>query len=73
MDRTPSGQRDTLPVGTQSPCFCLEIPLNNQWNFGLQGQRKYIPNGDVPAPILTSGDPRRVERVAQVVLSAKRP
>ena len=52
---------------------CLEIPLNNQWNFGPQGQRKYIPNGDAPEPILTAGDPRRVERVARLVLSAKRP
>ena len=59
----------TYPPGP----ICLEVPLNNQWKFGPQGQRKYIPNGDAPAPILTAGDPRRVERVAQMVLSAKRP
>jgi len=52
---------------------CLEVPLNNQWNFGPQRQRKYIPNGGAPAPILTAGDPRRVERVAELVLSAKLP
>ena len=53
--------------------ICLDIPLNNQWDFGPQSQRKYIPGGEAPAPILTAGDPRRVERVSEMVLQAKRP
>ena len=52
---------------------CLEVPLNNQWNFGPQKQRKYYANGEAPAPILTAGDPRRVERVAEMALAAERP
>ena len=52
---------------------CLDIPLNNQWSFGPERQRKYIPNGEAPVPIFTAGDPRRVERVAQMVLAAERP
>ena len=53
--------------------ICLDVPLNNQWKFGPEGQRKYIPEGDTPAPILTAGDPRRVERVAEMLLNARRP
>lgn len=53
--------------------ICLEIPLNNQWNHGSAPQRKYIPaHGDI-APVFSAGDARRVERVAELLLAAKRP
>ncbi len=52
---------------------CLEIPLNNQWNHGSAPQRKYLVGSGEPAPIFSGGDPRRVERVAELLLAAKRP
>lgn len=53
--------------------ICLEVPLNNQWNFGPAPQRKYLPIGGTPEQIPTAGDPRRVERLAELLLAAKRP
>ncbi|MCG5243689.1 thiamine pyrophosphate-binding protein [Azospirillum doebereinerae] len=53
--------------------ICLEIPLNNQWNFGSSPQRKYLPGNAEPQRILTAGDPSRVQRVADLVLNARRP
>jgi acetolactate synthase-1/2/3 large subunit len=53
--------------------ICLEIPLNNQWNHGSAPQRKYLPSEGEIVPVFSAGDPRRVERVAELLLAAKRP
>lgn len=53
--------------------ICLEIPLNNQWNHGPEPQRKYIPGTGAPQPILTAGDPSRVQRIATMLLKSRRP
>lgn len=52
---------------------CLEVPLNNQWNFGPAPQRKYLASGGVPEQLFSAGDPERVARVAALLLSAKKP
>ena len=52
---------------------CLEIPLNNQWSFGEAPQRKYLAAGAVPEVILSAGDPGRVQKVADLLLAARRP
>jgi acetolactate synthase-1/2/3 large subunit len=68
---TQKALRDTVhfPPGP----VCLEVPLNNQWSFGDEPQRKYLACGQSPETILTSGDPARVERVAALLLSAEKP
>nr|WP_047167539.1 thiamine pyrophosphate-binding protein [Sphingomonas sp. Y57] len=53
--------------------ICLEIPLNNQWNFGPQKQRKYLAGSGQPRMPLTAGDPAAVTEVAELLLAAKRP
>lgn len=53
--------------------ICLEIPLNNQWNHGSAPQRKYLKGEGDMAPVFSAGDPGRVERVAELLLAAKRP
>lgn len=53
--------------------ICLEIPLNNQWRFGPEGQRKYRPEHTQPRMPLSAGDPAQVEKLAELLLSAKRP
>lgn len=53
--------------------ICLEIPLNNQWNHGSAPQRKYLPSDGDIVPVFSAGDPKRVERVAELMLAAKRP
>lgn len=52
---------------------CLEIPLNNQWNFGPEAQRKYRPEGRQPIVPLSGGDPAAVLRTAELLLAAERP
>ncbi len=59
----------TYPPGP----ICLEIPLNNQWRFGPEPQRKYVPAGEQPRVPQSAGDPRTVARVAELLLGAKRP
>lgn len=68
---TQKALQDT--VGFPPGPVCLELPLNNQWAFGPERQRKYLASGAAPDPILTAGDPARVERVAELVLAAQRP
>ncbi len=53
--------------------ICLEVPLNNQWNFGPAPQRKYLPVNGTPEQISTAGDPARVDRLAELLLAAERP
>ena len=53
--------------------ICLEVPLNNQWNFGPTPQRKYQPAGAPPGVPLSAGDPAQVSRIAEMLLGAKRP
>ncbi|MGB6081254.1 MAG: thiamine pyrophosphate-binding protein [Xanthobacteraceae bacterium] len=53
--------------------ICLDIPLNNQWKFGPEGQRKYVPGHEPPTMPLAAGDPRRVQQIATLLLAAKRP
>jgi len=52
---------------------CLEVPLNNQWAFGPQPQRKYRAEGDQPRTPESAGDPATVARVATLLQAAKRP
>lgn len=52
---------------------CLEIPLNNQWRFGSEPQRKYIPADGHPDVPVSAGDPSEIRRVAELLLSSKRP
>lgn len=59
----------TYPPGP----VCLEIPLNNQWRFGPEPQRKYIAAHEQPRVPQSAGDPRTVARVADLLLGAKRP
>ncbi|MBB6306471.1 thiamine pyrophosphate-binding protein [Xanthobacter tagetidis] len=53
--------------------ICLEIPVNNQWRFGPEGQRKYIPEHGQPRLPLSSGDPKEIEKLAELLLASKRP
>lgn len=52
---------------------CLEIPLNNQWKFGPEGQRKYVPAHAPPTVPLAAGDPHLVQQIADLLLASKRP
>jgi acetolactate synthase-1/2/3 large subunit len=52
---------------------CLEVPLNNQWSFGPEGQRKYVPAGAAPTMPLAAADPRLVRKIAELLLGAQRP
>lgn len=60
-------------VGYPPGPICLEIPLNNQWRFGPEPQRKYIPAGEQPRLPLSAGDPAAIARIADLLLAAKRP
>lgn len=53
--------------------ICLEIPLNNQWKFGPEHQRKYVAEGKAPTIPLAAGDPRLVQQISELLLAAKRP
>lgn len=53
--------------------ICLEIPLNNQWSYGPEPQRKYLPAGEQPRVPQSAGDPAAVVRVADLLMSARRP
>jgi acetolactate synthase I/II/III large subunit len=53
--------------------ICLEIPLNNQWRYGPEPQRKYIAAGEQPRVPLSAGDPAAVMRVADLLLGCARP
>lgn len=68
---TQKALRET--VGFPPGPVCLEVPLNNQWQFGDAPQRKYLAAGQTPETILTAGDPKRVERVAELLLGSERP
>jgi acetolactate synthase-1/2/3 large subunit len=52
---------------------CLEIPLNNQWKFGPEQQRKYVAAGTAPSVPLAAGDPRLIQQISALLLAAKRP
>jgi len=68
---TQKAIRDTVtyPPGP----VCLEVPLNNQWRFGPEPQRKYLPATGAPILPQSGADPQRIETLAQLVLAAKRP
>ena len=53
--------------------ICLEVPLNNQWKFGPEGQRKYLAAKEAPAYPLAAAEPAVVERIAERILKARRP
>jgi acetolactate synthase-1/2/3 large subunit len=53
--------------------ICLEIPLNNQWKFGPEHQRKYVAAGSAPSVPLAAGDPRLIQQISALLLAAKRP
>jgi acetolactate synthase I/II/III large subunit len=52
---------------------CLEVPLNNQWSFGPERQRKYVPVGGPPTMPFAAGDPGLVWKIAELLLAAQRP
>lgn len=51
----------------------LEFPLNNQFAFGPQPQRKYAPGRGLPATPQCQADPARVEAVVDRLLAARKP
>jgi acetolactate synthase I/II/III large subunit len=51
----------------------LEFPLNNQFAFGPEPQRKYVPGSGLPAMPQSQADPERVDAVVDRVLAAERP
>lgn len=51
----------------------LEFPLNNQFAFGPQPQRKYVPGTGLPAIPQSQADPARVEVVVDRLLAARKP
>lgn len=53
--------------------ICLEVPLNNQWRYGPEPQRKYAPAGEQPRVPQSAGDPATLLRVADLLLRARRP
>lgn len=53
--------------------ICLEVPLNNQWRHGSEPQRKYLAAGEQPRVPQSAGDPATIIRVADLLLSARRP
>lgn len=68
---TQKALRDTCsyPPGP----VCLEIPLNNQWKFGEEKQRKYLAAGSQPKVPQATADPALVEQIADLLLRSKRP
>lgn len=68
---TQKALRDTCsyPPGP----VCLEIPLNNQWKFGEEQQRKYLAAGSQPKVPQATADPALVEQIADLLLRSKRP
>lgn len=59
----------TYPIGP----VVLEFPLNNQFGFGPQPQRKYVPGAGLPAIPQTQADPQRVEALVDRLLTARKP
>jgi|GEM_PF-274660 len=59
----------TYPAGP----VVLEFPINNQFGFGPQTQRKYVQGTGFPEIPKTQGDPARIERVVDRLLAAERP
>ncbi len=59
----------TFPPGP----VVLEIPLNNQFQFGDQPQRKYVPGSGLPLIPQTQGHPDNVAKAAGVLMKAKSP
>lgn len=59
----------TFPPGP----VVLEVPLNTQFAFGDQPQRKYVQGGGLPVLPRTQGDPELVGQVAGLLMSAERP
>jgi acetolactate synthase I/II/III large subunit len=59
----------TYPAGP----VVLEFPLNTQFGFGPQPQRKYVPGIGLPDVPKTQADPARVEAVVDRLLAAQRP
>ena len=53
--------------------ICLEVPLNNQWRFGPEPQRKYLAAGDQPRVPPSGGEPAALVRVAALLMGASRP
>jgi acetolactate synthase-1/2/3 large subunit len=53
--------------------ICLEVPLNNQWNFGPESQRKYLAAGRAPQVPLAAADAGLVHQIADLLLRSKRP
>ena len=53
--------------------ICLEIPLNNQWRFGPEPQRKYIAAKEQPRVPESGGDPATVIRIAELLTASQRP
>lgn len=68
---TQKALRDTCsyPPGP----VCLEIPLNNQWKFGKESQRKYLPANGTPTLPQSAASPVDVEKIVALLLGAKRP
>lgn len=68
---TQKALRDTCsyPPGP----VCLEIPLNNQWKFGTENQRKYLSAGGQPKVPLGAADPVLVDQIATLLLKSRRP
>jgi acetolactate synthase I/II/III large subunit len=60
---------DSFPPGP----ICLKVPLNNQWKFGPEHQRKYIAAGRAPSVPLAAGDPQLIQQISAILLAAKRP
>lgn len=68
---TQKALRDT--VGYPPGPVCLEIPLNNQWMFGSETQRKYIAEGKQPTVPAAAADSALVGQIAHLLLGSKRP
>jgi acetolactate synthase-1/2/3 large subunit len=68
---TQKALRDTC--GYPPGPVCLEIPLNNQWKFGEEKQRKYLAAGRQPKVPQATADPALVEQIADLLLRSKRP
>lgn len=68
---TQKALRDTCayPPGP----VCLEIPLNNQWRFGPEPQRKYLAAQGQPRMPESAGDPAALIRIAELLTASKRP
>jgi len=59
----------TFPPGP----IVLEFPLNTQFAFGSQPQRKYVPGIGLPAVPQCQADPTDVQAVVDRLLAARKP